>query len=112
MMSPSSPISTGLVKPNRRMLSAICWTCFLEAALSSDPRGKANAGDSARSKNSLSIHIGALRSNPISPRESTDSDGAALPRSIRCRRQIADERLARPRLGSSGQKRSIKCSRE
>src|SRR5262245_10948859 len=30
MIEPSSPIRTGLVKPNRRMLSAICRICFLE----------------------------------------------------------------------------------
>src|SRR2546427_11150016 len=30
MISPSFPISTGLVKPNRRVLSAICRICFLE----------------------------------------------------------------------------------
>jgi hypothetical protein len=30
MIASSSPISTGLVKPNSRMLSAICRICFLE----------------------------------------------------------------------------------
>src|ERR1700704_3869459 len=30
MISPSFPIRTGLVKPNRWMLSAICRICFLE----------------------------------------------------------------------------------
>jgi DNA topoisomerase/Toprim domain len=76
MLSPSSPTSTGLVKPNRRMLSAICRTCFLEWVRESPlpaVRQKVGAkGQLAQSRCSLYVLIGSFES--ILPNEPVMAD--------------------------------------